>query len=308
MTASLVFTVIPNWNLKHDLSECLDSLRSATYPAHKIVVVDNGSTDGSLELVRERYPDVHLIALPENRGYAGALNVGIEYALAQGAQFVFALNNDTVVPPQTLSRLVDVAETDRTIGVATPKIFYHATPERLFGLGDRQYSFWPLPVAIGYKQHDRPRFSGVMDFDYVTGCAMLIQAEVFRQIGLFDISYFMYYEDSDFCRRIRDGNYRIVCVGDAILYHKAAFSTRKGKVLLIRIRARNRVRFYRRYRHGPHPWITYFALGIVAIFKSATYILKKQTDLVAAYIQGLYEGWREPLPPPRFIWEEKNKT
>jgi len=304
MTSSLVVTVIPNWNLKADLGECLDSLSRVTYSPHRVVVVDNGSTDGSPDFVTARYPWAHLIVLPQNRGYAAALNAGIVHALGLGADYILALNNDTVVETEALTRLVEVLASEETIGVAAPKVLYYDHPERIYSLGDRIYCWLPLPLGFGRRWRDQPRLRGVMEFDYVTGCAMLIRSSLFQEVGLFDTSYFMYYEDADFCRRTQIRNHRIVCVGDAIVYHKAARSTSKNKTLLVRIRARNRVRFYRRYRHGPHPLLTFVALGIVALWRSLAGVLKGQSHLVKSYLQGLWEGWREPATFPCHTWTD----
>jgi GT2 family glycosyltransferase len=308
MSNSLVVTVIPNWNLKEDLGECLTSLEMQTHQRHIVVVIDNGSTDGSKEFVQEAFPEVHLISLPQNLGYAAALNVGVEFALSQSAEFVFALNNDTILKPDTISHLISVLEADTTIGVATPKILFYDNPDLIFGLGDRIYPFLPLPVGLGYKWHDRPRFSGIMEFDYITGCAMMIRSQVFRRIGLFDTSYFMYYEDGDFCRRVRENGYRIVCVGNSIIYHKAALSTSKNQPFSTQIRARNRILFYRRYRHGPHPFFTYVLLVLVAVWRLIGFLLRGQGDLVKPYLLGLWEGWHEPLSTSSGAKPEGSKT
>jgi len=306
MSGALLVTVVPNWNLKTDLAECLDSLRLVSYSPHQIIVVDNGSIDQSVEFVAVHYPEVILIALPENRGYAAALNAGIVRALALGAQYVLALNNDTLVPPEALTRLASLLEQDETIGIVAPKTLYFSRPERIYSLGDRAYPWLPVPRAFGYKWKDRPSLARVMEFDYVTGCAMLIRASLFREIGLFDVGFFLFYEDGDFCRRVRDGGYRILCDGGTIIYHKANLSTGKDRVFTSRIRARNRVRFYRRYRHGPSPWLTYLVLVVVALWRVIVYTFTRQQHLIAPYLQGLLEGWREPPSKPRYTWSNEN--
>lgn len=296
MSHPLVVSIVVNWNLKKDLLECLDSLRQVDYAAHRIIVVDNGSTDDSVSFVSTHYPDVDVIALPQNKGYAAGLNAGILQALEQNAVYAFLLNNDTVVDKHAISRLVEVLESNPEVGVATPKILFYHERDRIFSLGDRIYPFLPLPVGFGYGKRESPRYQKIMEFDYVTGCAMMVRIEVFRKVGLFDTSYFMYYEDADFCRRVRDHGYRIVCVGDTVVYHKAAQSTNQNQTVMIRIRARNRVRFYRRYSHGPHPWLTYGALGLVAIWRSLVSVFRGQGWWIKPYLQGLWEGWREPAP------------
>src|SRR6266545_2070827 len=258
MAHAQVITVIPHWNLKKDLAECLDSLQRIAYPAHQVVVVDNASTDGSVEFLREQYPWVHMIGLPQNGGFAVAL-----------------------------------MDAEPSIGVVAPKVLYYDHPELIYRLGDRMYRWLPLPIGFGTKWRDHPRYTGVMEFDYVSGCAMLIRATLFHEIGLFDPTYFMYYEDADFCRRVRAHRYRIVCLGDAVLYHKTSLSAKKDPALICRIRARNRVRFYRRFPHGPHPWLTYLALTLIAIWRLVADVIRGRRDLLKPYLLGLRDGWRE---------------
>lgn len=300
MSDRLVTTVIPNWNLKADLAECLDSLRRVPYTPHRVIVVDNGSADGSPQLVEERYPWVSLVTLPENRGYAAALNVGVVKAVEADTDYVFALNNDTVVEPQSLGKLVEGLESEASIGIAAPKILYHDHRDMVYRLGDRIYSWLPIPLAFGPGWKDRPKFSGVEEYDYVSGCAMLIRSELFQEIGLFDTGFFMYYEDADFCRRARRAGYRIVSVGDAVIYHKASLSADKIRSSIVKTRARNRMRFYRRYEHGPHPWLTYTTLALVAAWRSFSGLVKGDRHLVKQYLEGLWEGWQESPPPVRY--------
>jgi len=301
----LVVTLIPNWNLKKDLGECIESLENSSYANHIIVVIDNGSTDGSTAYVQERFTRVQVIALNENRGYAGALNVGIEYALAVGAEYVFVLNNDTIVPPDTIARLVQTMESDPKIGIASPKVLFHNHPEIVYNLGQRRYPLAPLPLDFGYHKKDRAAYVGIMNFDYVSGCSMLIRASIFQQIGLFDISYFMYYEDSDFCRRVRDKGYLIVCNANVIIYHKASLSATKLKKEILKIRTRNRVHFYRHHKHGIHPWFTYLALVLVGLARCISFLFRGEKDLAVSYKEGFLEGWKTDVPSISFSWDEK---
>lgn len=296
MSHPLVISVVVNWNLKKETGECLDSLHKADYPNHKIIVVDNGSTDDSISFLATRYPDVDLIALSQNLGYAAGLNAGILKSLEQGAKYVFALNNDTIIEKNTISRLVEVLEMYPQIGIAAPKILFYQNQDKIFSLGDRIYPLLPLPIGFGYGKRDSSKYKGIMEFDYVTGCAMMIRTEVFHRVGLFDINYFMYYEDADFCRRTRASGYRIVCVGNAIVYHKTAQSTSQNKVQMVRIRARNRMRFYRQYKHGLHPWLTYGALWLIAIWRSIINFARGERWWIKPYLQGLWEGYLERFP------------
>jgi len=291
MSKPHVVSVIVNWNGKEDLRECLDSLIQVEYEPFTIVVVDNGSSDGSVAFVSTHYPDVEIVSLSHNRGYAFGLNKGISRALEKQADYIFILNNDTATEPLAVLQLVEVMESDKTIGIAAPKVLYYDQPTKVYSLGTRSYAWLPLPVNFGYGKRDRPSYDRIMEFDYVTGCAMMVRSEIFYKVGLFSTGYYMYYEDADFCRRVREKGYRIVCVGNAVVYHKGARSTGRNKSLFIRIRARNRIWFYRRYRHGPHPWVTYGALWLLALLHSVRCMKTGNWELIASYWQGLLEGW-----------------
>jgi GT2 family glycosyltransferase len=298
MELPLVFTVIPNWNLKNDLKDCIASLLQGQDAAHQIVVVDNGSSDGSVEMVKGEFPQVHLLEQAENLGYAGALNTGFRFALGHGAGYLFGLNNDTVLPAGSVRRLVERAAAHPEIGLLSPKVVYYSDPGRLFSLGGRAYPWLPLPLEFGHRWRDDARYNRLIYYDYVTGCAMLVPAEVLRRVGLLDTSYFIHYEDNDFCRRIRDCGWRIAMDGQVTILHKAFQSTRRDPAASIRRQARNRIWFYRRYPHGPHPGLTRLALYGIAYFKVAQYILTNRRAQAQTYLDGFREGWKNPLPQP----------
>jgi len=130
-----VSIIVLNWNSAHDTAECLESLRKLNYPAHEIIIVDNGSTDDSELVLREEYSDIKFIQTGVNLGYAGGNNVGIKYALAHGAELIWILNNDTVVDPDSLREMVVMAQSDPAIGLVGSKIFYYSKPDTLWCVG-----------------------------------------------------------------------------------------------------------------------------------------------------------------------------
>lgn len=188
--------VIPNWNGIDMLGECLDALARQTIK-HHVILVDNGSKDGSLELVRDHYPEVQLIALPTNTGFAGGVNRGIRSALEQGADYVALMNNDAVADEHWLEHLAAAADAHPEAGAAAAKILTQ-DGKKLDSTGDF-YSTWGFPFPRGRDevdqgQYDSPEHQWVFA---VSGGASLYRAKMLEQIGLFDERFFAYYEDQD---------------------------------------------------------------------------------------------------------------
>lgn len=286
----LVYCVIPNWNLKDDLLECLGSLLGQGYDSLQVVVVDNASTDDSVRAIQSLYPHVHLIQNQVNEGYARAVNQGITWALSRSADFVLLLNNDTWVEPGMLRELIHVSMDNPQAGVIAPKVLHYVQPQRIYSVGDRKYPWSPIPLHVAHNRLDNFKYEGILQVDYVSGCGMMIRADVIRDVGALDESFFMYYEDADLCRRIRDAGYMILTVGKAHLRHKAATSARRIPVKIKRIKARNRVVFYCRHRHGPHPYLTVVYLFLTALLTLSRDALRGDWNLITAYLKGLSEG------------------
>ena len=295
--APLVVVVIANWNLRKDLLECLGSLYETEYPNMRVIVVDNNSSDDSVEAVARAFPQAQLIARSDNGGYAAALNDGIRAGAVFDPDFFLILNNDTLVPPDTLRKLVDALLSDPRAAIAAPKIIYHDHPERIFSLGDHIYPWLPLPVRVGRKAYDRPSYSKTQEYDYLFGCALLMRTESLKQVGLFDTSFFMYYEDADICRRMRDSGWKNIRVGSAVISHKASMSSKQVPNQMVYLRARNRSWFYRRYRHGPSRAATFLALLFGSIKTILTYFFTGKRLIIQPYVSGALDGLRQTVPP-----------
>ena len=293
----LVVVVIANWNLRKDLLECLGSLYETEYPNMRVIVVDNNSSDDSVEAVARAFPQAQLIARSDNGGYAAALNDGIRAGAVFDPDFFLILNNDTLVPRDTLRKLVDVLLSDPRAAIAAPKIIYHDHPERIFSLGDHIYPWLPLPVRVGRKAYDRPAYSKTQEYDYLFGCALLMRTESLKQVGLFDTSFFMYYEDADICRRMRDSGWKNIRVGSAVISHKASMSSKLVPDQMVYLRARNRSWFYRRYRHGPSRAATFLALLFGSIKTILTYFFTGKRLIIQPYVSGALDGLRQTVPP-----------
>jgi len=232
MSQPLVALIVLTWNQRDLTLDCLDSLAALDYPAQRleIIVVDNGSTDGTAQAVRERYPTVTVLETGENLGFAGGNNVGLRRALQGEAEYVMLLNNDTVVQPDFASQLVAVAESDRSIGIVGPKMYFADPPDMIFAAGSlvlwdqgrlHHRGIWQRESEVG------PLYAeAAEDVDFVVGCGVLFRREVVEQVGLLDLRYYLNYEDVDVCIRAHQAGYRVRYTPRAVLYHKVHAQSR----------------------------------------------------------------------------------
>ena len=217
--APRVVAVILTWNNYPDISECLDSLRRSTHPLDEIIVVDNGSTDGSPDKVEECYPEARLVRIVPNAGFAAGANRGLAEALASAPHFILFLASDTTVAPDLVQRLIATAMTSPDIGILGPRVMHYDTPDTLqHGAGYIDARGWA--VNRGH--------STTTECDWVTGCGFMIRAsalEALPEIKGFDEAFFAYWEDVDFSHRLAARGFRVVYEPSARLLHKESPAT-----------------------------------------------------------------------------------
>lgn len=240
--------IIPTYNRADDLRDCLNSLSKTGIPNQQIIVVNNASQDNTNLLVSENFPEIHLISLNENIGATGASNVGFDYALKHGADYVIRLDSDTIVAPNFISPLLDLAKSDSNIGMVSPKIYYYDSPKEIWYAGADA-----KPVIFGTKNEhnletDSPNNSQIKEVAYIWATAMLIKREVLEKTGGFDTDFFIYHEEIDFCERVRSLGYRLLFNPNSYVWHKigsnlnnswTAYHWNRSKMLLYRKHARN---------------------------------------------------------------------
>ena len=243
-----LWVVIPSFNRADDLIACLDSLLNAGISEAQILVVDNHSQDNTAELLERCHPGVQVRYLDENLGATGASNIGFSMALSQGATHVLRFDSDTIVDPGFILPLMDAIQKGPDIGVVAPKIYYYDPPKKIWYAGTDSHPFHFGAIHSQRNQEDSHKNSQARSVDYAWGAAMLIKAEVLRKIGGFDEDFFIYYEEIDFCLRLREMGYRILFVPEAVIWHKvgsaasSAFTAHhwnRSKMLLFRKHARN---------------------------------------------------------------------
>jgi GT2 family glycosyltransferase len=220
----LVSIVILNWNGKDVIFECLKSLEKLDYPNYEIVVVDNGSTDGSCELLEKGYPDIKLVKNRENLGVAQGINIGVKHSTGE---YVLLLNNDTIVDESLLKELLKVLERGDDVGVVGPKIYYFDDPQRIWAAGGGKINWRTGDVRLsGGDEIDKGQYESVTELDYVSGCALLTRKDLFCKIGYMDESFFAYFEETDWCVRASNEGYRLLYVPKARMWHKVRASSR----------------------------------------------------------------------------------
>lgn len=268
-TEPRVAVIVVNWNGRDVTLDCLDSLADASYPNAEIIVVDNASSDGSVEAIRTRFPQVTLLAMPDNLRFAGGNNAGMREALSRGADMVLLLNNDTVVHPEFLTHMVARMEAHPSCGMVAPKILYHDRPDTIWFAGG-EISMWTGTMKhIGIRETDRGQYDTAREISYASGCCVLVRADVIRAIGMLDESYHMYTEDADWSMRVRRAGYAVIYEPAARVWHKVSVSVGGH---LSRFKMKNKfasnMRFFWRYA-GWHqrlvfPWMSVVANGIAA--------------------------------------------
>ncbi len=209
-----VAVIIPNYNGKKYLKDCLNSLKKQTFKDFCVIIVDNGSTDGSAEFIKNNYPEVKLIALPENTGFANAVNVGIKSA---ESKYVFLLNDDTMCEEEAIEALVRVLDRKKKIFSAQAKMLQYKEPHRIDDCGD-------LYCALGWaftpgKDKDNKYFKSIEAVTSACAGAAMYRRELFEEVGYFDEAHFCYLEDVDLGYRARLKGYINVCEPASIVYH-----------------------------------------------------------------------------------------
>lgn len=258
-----VAIITVNYNGKNDTLELLDSLKKLPPTTHHLltVVVDNGSSDGSVSAIHKQFPDADILQTGQNLGYSGGYNKGIEYAQIWGADYFLLINNDTLIKDANLvEELIKTAQSDSKIGLVSPKILFapgfefHKKRYKPFEVGKVIWFAggrfdWDNIGSIhrGIDEVDKGQYDGVEESEIFSGACVLIKREVLEKIGRFDEKYFLYFEDSDFVKRATDLGFKTYYNGKTFIYHKVSRSTGIGSFITDYYHTRNRLIFGMKY-------------------------------------------------------------
>lgn len=239
-----------NWNGWQDTIECLDALRECTYPRLKVIVVDNGSTDNSISAIRAAHPEILLLESKKNLGFAGGNNIGIRYALECGAEHIWLLNNDTKPAPDALSALVAKISTDHGIGAVASICYYADAPSKVQAWAGARVNLW-----IGYARNTTEPHEDNW-FDSLYGASLLIRRTALQECGLLDEFFFLYLEETEFCLRLRQKEWRLGAASDSHVLHKVNASTSANKIVIDRYFTASGLRLLQ--LHSPAPRLASF--------------------------------------------------
>lgn len=228
-----VAIVVLNWNGYHYTKACIDSLERITYPNYEIVIVDNGSTDGSAQKLRQDFPRHQILVNPTNLGFARGHNAGIRRALEGHADYVLLLSNDFIVTPGFLEPAIDLAESDAKIGMVGGKIYLLDRPGYLWYAGGRVARLRGMVKVYGAHQKDRGQHERIRRISFVSGAKMLIKRAVLENVGLLPEEYFFGIEEWDYSVAVRRAGYELYYVPGFVSYHKVqgSYSLARPKYL-----------------------------------------------------------------------------
>ncbi len=223
--SAAVAVVIVNWNGASDTLAVLEELRRVEGHEIRVLVVDNGSTDDSIERLRASKIEFELIETGENLGFAGGNVVGLRRAAADPeVGWFLLLNNDVAVDPDFLTPLIQACQSP-DVGAAGPKIYYFEPADLLWAAGGRLRVRETVTEEFGKGCRDQGQWDQELDVTYLTTCCLLVPRDVLERVGLFDPLFFIGVEDADWCRRALDSHYRLRYVPSSRIWHKVAVST-----------------------------------------------------------------------------------
>jgi GT2 family glycosyltransferase len=286
MTQPLIISVILNTNRRQDTLACLASLTQNTYKNQRALVLDNQSTDGSVEAIRARFPETQIVPLTENRGYTGNNNVGIQMALEQHADWIFVLNEDTILGAQCLAELIRVGESDPHIGMVGPLVYHGNEPDVIQSAGGIFRGGWEAE-HLGKNERDAGQFAAPQNVDWLTGCSILARREAIEQVGMLDERMFIYYEETEWCLRAKRAGWRLVNVPQAKLWHKGVKRDYKPTTAFTYYKTRNR--FFMLAKHHA-PLSTWLVACVQTMRTLTSWTLKPKWRVMREHRDAMWQG------------------
>jgi GT2 family glycosyltransferase len=293
--------VILNWNGGDEILDCLRSVFESKHAAIEVVIVDNGSVDGSTDIIRSRFPHVHWISNPRNLGFAKGSNQGMQWALEYGIQHVLLLNGDASLHSNAIEEMFAVTEDENNTVVACPRMYLgpaNAGASRLW------FAYGTVSLWLGlfrnpaFNRLDSSKWSVPLDMEFASGCCMLIPARILQHVGMLDEAFFAYCEDIDFSLRIRKAGFRLRYVPTAHIWHGNSTLTNRIRSGTYRyLSTRNNLWVVR--KHGS--WFEIFTclciLPLRVLFRMMGMTFRSDWQAIAAELKGIRDGVFSQISP-----------
>jgi GT2 family glycosyltransferase len=278
----LVYVILLNWNGWQDTLRCLASVDHLEYPNYRVLIVDNCSTDDSVDRIRATQPNMPMVQTEKNLGFAGGNNVGVRRALEEGADYIWLLNNDTVVGPRSLTAMVELAEEDPKVGVVGSVLYHMDEPEKVQVWGGGRVHFWCGIV----RDRDVPPHDSELQF--VIGASMLVKRALIEDIGFLDDGYFMGWEDIDYGFKARSNGWKLKTAVASTVWHKGSASWGKNATVMDKYFNASAVRFFA--KNHPLPSVP-IVIGVGGrLFKR---VIRADWERAHATLQGALEGRKQ---------------
>lgn len=304
-----VWVVILSWNGREDTLRCLRSIQQQTLQPQRIVAIDNGSQDGLEEPLAREFPQVQYRHLPENLGFGGGMNAGLRLALEAGADFILALNNDAWLQPDCLEKLLAALQAEPAAAAVSPKIYLQAPAGHIYFNGGRFTRLSLKPVHAGENRPDAaPADAQTRATEFLNACCPLFRSAALKQTGLFDASFFAYYEDADLSVRLRRAGWTLLVAPGAKAVHgsgrsfqRNAGSRPQGTTTPWKwfLDTRNRLWFLRRYGSWWQKAAGRLVVACARLGLCLALLLRARPAKAAAVARGLWQGLTaRPSEPP----------
>lgn len=225
LTIPSVCILTAAWNQVEKTLACLETVFKLTYTQFDVVLVDNGSKDELREQVRQWYPQVEIIRSETNLGFAAGFNLGLRHAMVRGYDYVFLINNDTLLAPDCLTMLVDGAQVRPNAALFTAKIYYADDPNRIWTIGGKLNKIFLEVQDLARGELDIGQWDEPLQIDFAPLCGVLLNCDIVTEIGLLNEIFFLYYEDMEFCHRLRNAEYFLWVVPQAKMWHLVSASS-----------------------------------------------------------------------------------
>ena len=264
-----VAIVLVNYNGFSDTMDCVNSIKKSNYKNYFIIVVDNCSTDSSFEVLKKQqeYQEFVLLKSEYNEGFSAGNNIGIEYALNEGAEYILLLNNDTIVEADFIEHLLEGFSFSQTCGATIGKIMCYPNKDIIWYAGGSLSKTTARTVHFRYGEEKNLLEEKISTVSFATGCCLCISREVIEKIGLLDEDFFLYEEDAEYSFRIQKYGYDIVYTPKSIIYHKVSASTGDGSSLTQYYAVRNKYILIKKCYKGINKILAYAYSTLFFIYR-----------------------------------------